>query len=336
MSIALLSDLSAKPIDESLSELDTRSKDISTTNEESITIGPFGVFSTNSLAIADNAATADAEDEDLPIQGDSLERTPQTVESSESLTNLHDWLDWPDLFELDFNFPDATMPEADNIFDENDPLAQPFLMGRSESSRADSTAESSMTTLQPYSFVAGVEPILITSSEQSDRLQGMKQTDIELLLNHFQENVIALIAPLPLGNKSAWEVTHVNSAILTLAKRTYLSLQHVSDAALANLQAICAIAANHYAFKNPNNHDHEADRWQDIANRTIKQAKENLQRSLRDGTQGPHAAKYKDQLMAISAVMTFAVGLLTMDIQTLEADPYPRFCMINREKLEHA
>ena len=108
MNSALQSDLASRPIDESISELDTRSANPSTSANRSHAVGPFGVLDFTETQRSGGIFTSmeqSAEGDLLPADVPDA-TSPHTSHSLESLNNVDDFLDWPDLFELDFASPD--------------------------------------------------------------------------------------------------------------------------------------------------------------------------------------------------------------------------------------
>ena len=78
---------------------------------------------------------------------------------------------------------------------------------------------------------------------------------------------------------------------------------------MANLMALLAISAQHLADQNAAQDTQTASYWRKIGDSAIQQAKEHLQHSLKNEIRGPNRAKYKDQVMAISALLAFAVRI---------------------------
>lgn len=303
MSAALRSSLVAKPLTQSLSELESHYKDGSTINGEGMAIGPFGVFSSTQ-----GSGAADSNQKSSVTASPESQRTsytPQNFQSIESSNFVDGGLDWADIFELDFDshammplgvddvltdayLPVLESPPADPMLELPDPSGSLQNLVDEQELNALSLLELSHTNMSP---------------------KELNPTDAQVLLKHFKDHVIAHLVSLPLGDKSAWEITILDSAVLTLSRLTYMTSQRVSRAALANLLALCAISANHLAAQNQRKKSGEVDYWQNFATRTIEIARNELQKSLRDETAGPNVAKYKDQLMAISIMLAFAVRI---------------------------
>lgn len=310
MSTALRSNLAAKPIDESLAELDARCKDVPATSTDGLTIGPFGVFSLEQEREQDSHNHQS--DHDLPQQGveapsfDGLEAEEAlpSVGSFDTLNDMHDFLDWPDLFDLDFTG--------------DEPLPQDFAMSADQQAFSSLIANECQSTygsgIAPQVNMAGAnlvhQPSVPGLSIKRALPRNLRPEEAELLLRHFKDHVILHMRIMPVEKKSTWEIIHLDSAMVTLARLTYMTSQAVSNAALTNLLALLAISAQHLSTQNSGQGTAPVSHWQEFAIKTIEEAKENLQLSLRNETRGPNAAKYKEQLMAIIAMLAFAVGTL--------------------------
>lgn len=289
MSTALQSDLASKSIDQSISELNSRSRDKSSAADESISIGPFGVFTVPSEVkeLCQNEVEANETLESVPSE--TTELAAQSVGSFESPNDLHDWLDWQDLFNLDYQFPDLEVVDGEYGLNAEQllPVDQHHVMSE---------------TLQPQSQIQFRD-----QSKSTSWPEPLKPADAETLLNHFKYNVVPQLVSIPLGGKSVWDVTVVNSAILTLAKVTYMTSEHISKAELANLLAICATSAVHLSAQHGREGKDDAQHWAEFAAQSIQQARQNLQWSLLHETKGLETAKYKDQLMATFAVINHSI-----------------------------
>ena len=103
-SSALRSELAENPLDESFSELDARSREATSNSANGLTIGPFRGFSLDqpkhdSQTLPNSPQPAV---EPLFMDGLQTENISPSVESIGTLSDVHDFLDWPDLFDLDF------------------------------------------------------------------------------------------------------------------------------------------------------------------------------------------------------------------------------------------
>lgn len=289
MSTSLQSDLASKPVNKSISELDSRSRNKSSAAHDGISVGPFSVFTvpTESTALQPNAAEPN-DDAAAPALDDTTEVTAPSIDSFESPNDLHDWLDWQDLFNLDYQFPNLEANDLDF------PSHLDELASGEQSSQA-------LNVLQHQGY-----PSLHDQSESASWPQNLKPADVQMLLDHFKRRVLPQLVSIPLGGKSVWDVTVVNSAILTLAKMTYMTAEITSRAELATLLATCATAAIHLSAQPGREGEHDEQYWIEFAAQSIHEARESLHWSLQHETKGPKTAKYKDQLMANFAVINHA------------------------------
>ena len=225
-----------------------------------------------------------------------------------SLNDIDDFLDWPDLFELDFAspaFPSGSISHA--------------------------LPEGSLQMEAPYRFDQAALPQQVCSDKQRDQqsydLPPMMNTsapktslgeiplaDVQTLLKHFNDQVIAQFSSLPPDKKPHWTILNVQSAVLTLTNITYIQTSCTSNAAMANLMALLAMSGHHLAHQNASQHTETASYWQNIGSSAIQQAKQHLQHSLKNEIRGPNRAKSKDQVMAISALLAFAVRVSLRNI----------------------
>ena len=333
MTSALQSDLASRPVDESISELEMRSRDASATANRSHAVGPFGVLdftgTQQPAGIPSSGRGLDsgvqpyllrnrgpeAPDDEITsivtpeqsvesnivaVEGPDT-TSPHTDLSLESLNNIDDFLDWPDLFELDFASPD--FPSSGISY---------------------ALPKGSLQMEATYRFDQVTYPQQVCSNQQRDQqsrdLQLMTNTsapeaslgeiipaDAQTLLKHFNDQVIAQLSSLPPSEKPHWTILNVQSAVLTLANITYIQTSCTSNAAMANLMALLAMSGRHLAHQNASQHTETASYWLNISDSAIQQAKQHLQHSLKNEISGPYRAKYKDQVMAISALLAFAV-----------------------------
>jgi len=308
MSTALRSDLADKPIDETLAELDARSKDVLSASVDGMAFGPFGVFSLeedcrNPQPPGDT--TQQAASAPSPECVEPEEALP-SVGSLDTLNDMHDFLDWPDLFDLDFTSDISLLQDLDSGFEEISTQEQPF------DSHNPPHQESVYDIVMPSQGNVASASLINPSGDTLPIVKratpkDLRHEEAEMLLRHFKDHVILHMRPMPLQKKSIWEVIHLNSAIVTLARLTYMSSQAISHAALTNLLALLALSARHLSSQQVGEGAAAVSYWQDFATKTIDEAKENLQLSLRHETRGPTAAKYKEQLMAVLAMLAFAV-----------------------------
>nr|RBQ95924.1 hypothetical protein FVER53263_08468 [Fusarium verticillioides] len=154
--------------------------------------------------------------------------------------------------------------------------------------------------------------------------------DAPLLLKHFNDDVISQMGSLPINEKSAWKTLHYPSAIMTLSELTMLDVDRdqIKRANLATFYALIAVSSFHLSLNSITfpNLARPGDHWKSLSNRTYEAAKQHLKVSLEKESQpGPHKAKYKEQLMGISAVL--ATALLSGN----ETDT--RWCLTEMERL---
>ena len=305
MNSALRSDLASGPIDESITELDTRSKHASASANRTYAVGPFGVLDFSGTqqpaeALATTPPQQRLETNDLPVDVPDT-TSPDTDLSLESLNNIDNFLDWQDLFQLDFVSPDFAM---DDVYY---PPPEESLELEASYRSGQRTYPQQASTNQIYDQESHNLPLLTNSAAPETSLRDISPSYAQTLLKHFNDQVIAHFSPLPPDEKAHGTILNVQSAILTLANITYIQTSCVSHAAMANLMALSAISAHHLAHQNDPHQAQIAPCWRRIGDSAIRQAKEHLQHSLKNEVQGPNRAKYKDQVMAISAMLAFSV-----------------------------
>ncbi|ENH75526.1 Arginine metabolism regulation protein II [Fusarium oxysporum f. sp. cubense race 1] len=154
--------------------------------------------------------------------------------------------------------------------------------------------------------------------------------DAPLLLKHFNDDVISQMGSLPINEKSAWKTLHYPSAIMTLSELTMLDVDRdqIKRANLATFYALIAVSSFHLSLNSITfpSLARPGDHWKSLSSRTYEAAKQHLKVSLEKESQpGPHKAKYKEQLMGISAVL--ATALLSGN----ETDT--RWCLTEMERL---
>lgn len=124
----------------------------------------------------------------------------------------------------------------------------------------------------------------------------------QLLIRHFRERMIAHIWSSPLGQKTSWDL-QVDTALITLAKLTFMEDRKVSYASLSHVSAVLALSSKHIANGNK---AEKAENWHTLGDRLYQEAQRYLQYSLQNEVM-PKKAKYKDLVMAVSALLCFAV-----------------------------
>ncbi|KAJ3500179.1 hypothetical protein NM208_g17207 [Fusarium decemcellulare] len=129
--------------------------------------------------------------------------------------------------------------------------------------------------------------------------------EVQLLLKRFADHLIAHLTSLPSTRQSPWGTMNHATAVFTLAEATYLKRTNIKHANLANLYAILAMTAYYLEFKDSDECCNFKS-WQDFGSVASEKAKLHLQESLRTETRGPQSAKYKEQLMALTALKSLA------------------------------
>jgi len=156
-----------------------------------------------------------------------------------------------------------------------------------------------------------------TSSEwaQNSLLTGQVDlvADGPLLLKHFDAQVIHQMSSLPLNEKSPWRIINLPAAIVTLSQLTLLATEKINHANLSNLYALLAIASYHLSLHCPAAWElvRPEGHWATVNRHTYATAKRHLEVSLEKETQGSKKAKYKEQLMALQAVLAISVSVNT-------------------------
>ena len=150
-------------------------------------------------------------------------------------------------------------------------------------------------------------PLSTNPSAPETSLRDIPPADAQILLKHFNDQVVTQFSSLPPGEKPHWTILNVRSAVLTLSNITYIQTLCTSNAAMTNLMALLAMSAHHLAHQNSSQHMQTASHWRKIGDSAIQHAKAHLQHSLKNEVRGLNRAKYKDQVMAISAMLAFAV-----------------------------
>lgn len=312
MNSALQSDLASRPVDESISELDTRSKNASASANRSHAVGPFGLLD---FSGTQNTLSDTVEGDFLPADIPDT-TSPHTTLSLESLNNVDDFLDWPDLFELDFASPDFAPTENGYA------LSGASLYVEAPYAVDQTTSPQQVFPIQDRDRQSDHLPLPKNTSAPETSLREISLADAQILLKHFNDQVVIQFSSLPPGEKPHWTILNVRSAVLTLSNIVYIQTLRTSSAAMANLMALLAMSAEHLAHQNASQHTETASYWRRIGDSAIEHAKEHLQHSLKNEICGPNRAKYKDQLMAISAMLAFSVRRYLVLISLSRADEY--------------
>ncbi|KAG8672308.1 hypothetical protein FPOAC1_005572 [Fusarium poae] len=310
-----------------LNQIDEESKGLDVHDDAAsiCEVGPFQVFKFESCrstttAISDHVSFNDMELDTLsepqtqdfsePIDNDTDHMVDETVVPNDFSTTSLDFLHWGDLFTWDVSVLDNPPQLSYENFD-----TLPMNLNWPEQSFSES-----LDAMIPFEPVA--EDV---ACPQLDLM-----TDAPLLLKHFNDDVISQMGSLPINEKSAWRTLHYPSAIMTLSELTMLEVNkdQIKRANLATFYALIAVSSFHLSL-NPITFPsltRPGDHWEFVSSRTYEAAKQHLRVSLEKESQpGPHKAKYKEQLMGISAVL--ATALLSGN----ETDT--RWCLTEMERL---
>ncbi|KAG5659935.1 hypothetical protein KAF25_003457 [Fusarium avenaceum] len=325
MSNALLTDVPST-VTAALNQIDEESKALDVKDDAPIIceVGPFQVFKFESsrsttTPISDHVSFNDmdldtssevqTQDFSEPIDNDVSESIIPNDYSSTSLDFLH----WGDLFTWDVSVLDNPPQLSYDNFDT-------LPVNINWPNESNISFSDSLDTMIPF------EP----ASDDVAWPQLDLMTDAPLLLKHFNDDVISQMGSLPINEKSAWRTLHYPSAIMTLSELTMLEVNkdQIKRANLATFYALIAVSSFHLSL-NPitfPNFTRPGDHWKSVSCRTYEAAKQHLKLSLEKESQpGPHKAKYKEQLMGISAVL--ATALLSGN----ETDT--RWCLTEMERL---
>jgi arginine metabolism regulation protein II len=302
MSAALAADLPSGSIDTSLAELDARSKDPGRSTNGDIVVGPFSVLNMTPVSCSEAPPkTADVVEE-VGEQGHVQPATPPVNDMPPlalspssmmigSLAQMDDFLHWSDLFDLG-----------------PDPLhltPHPFLESVNGFDFAMASTFAQTDTLEHNNSGRVITPQ--QSPLDTGSLSMHVMPDAPFLLKHFQDNVIAQMMAMPLGEKSPWKILNVPAAVLAYSDLTFLGAQNISHARLANLYSLLACSAYHLASNPDVITTNSVEHWKMVTEQAHRQAKDHIQMSLKHETHQPKKAKYKDQLMAICGMTGFAV-----------------------------
>ncbi|KAE8146812.1 fungal-specific transcription factor domain-containing protein [Aspergillus avenaceus] len=304
MSTALTADLASSTVDALLLEVDSKSKEVECSSAGDAAVGPFGVLkldpsvSTDHPQHVSSEKTSQEHDTGRPAD-EGLEVDPLLSSVTDPLLGADEFLHWADLFGLG---SDLMSGLASGDLDQGG-HGHNFYSSMCRSALDDVSHDAQDYTLSVYEIDSlpqqmGVDLV----SPPSDIL-----ADSPFLLKHFQDNVIGQMMTLPVGQKSPWKILHIPTAVLTLSDLTYLGGQGLNHAKLANFYSLLACSAHHLSVNSNYESPHSAEHWKQITHHTYHRAKDHIQQSLKLEINGPKKAKYKDQLMAISAMAAFAI-----------------------------
>ncbi|EXL99541.1 fungal-specific transcription factor domain-containing protein [Fusarium oxysporum II5] len=304
-----------------LNQIDEESKGLDIKDDAANTceVGPFQVFKfETSQSVTTPSDHVSFNDMDLDtLSENQTQDFSETIENDQiasndfSTTSL-DFLHWGDLFTWDVSVLDNPPQLPYDNFDTlpmNLNWPNETNMGFSES-----------LDMMPFE----------TASDDVAWPQLDLMMDAPLLLKHFNDDVISQMGSLPINEKSAWKTLHYPSAIMTLSELTMLDVDkdQIKRANLATFYALIAVSSFHLSLNSITfpSLARPGDHWKSLSSRTYEAAKQHLKVSLEKESQpGPHKAKYKEQLMGISAVL--ATALLSGN----ETDT--RWCLTEMERL---
>lgn len=300
MTSNLIDGLTARSVEESLTELDACTKDSNKIRNGAVGVGPFNVFSLSDRPSPNQVeANIFAQDEDLPVDFPTA-----PVSDPDSILDIGNALGWNDLFGTGLDF--ASSGQNEQIYE--DPLT---LLDRV----ANQPAGFPQPFQQSDDFPSlGAGALMEPGTGNAHPMNALTvMTDTELLsyggvlLKHFKDAVIPTYSPLPTNSRSPWEIMNCCAAVQTLADLTFLQAPDVKHANKANLYGTLACSAYTIAKTQQDYINLSFTKCEQIGDYAGRRAKKNLQDSLRSETSGPQKAKYKDQLMAVNTLIALAV-----------------------------
>lgn len=316
LSAALPKGLLSGSVDASLEEIDNSSL----LSNGDVRVGPFAVLKLTPSPDLRHGPLASDEAErpivatisDGPINTSSTSSTKPAGENF--LPFPDDLLQWPDLFGLDDDLSGITSNLPLSLGQYPDFASYSSLIG----SENDTYNASLSVSLEPTSGTIGFHDTMSKTRADIPHT-GPSATHSEtpinvlseasFLLNIFQNHLASRLTVVPLGQKTPWSTLNVPAAIVTLGDMTILDAPDINHARQANLYSLLACAAS-YIGMTPSHQlstPASADYWKQIATQSYNDAKDHLRLSLNQETDGPAKAKYKEQLMAIFAMMESAV-----------------------------
>lgn len=336
MSTALLADVPST-VTAALNQIDDESRAVEDQTSAKYAVGPFSVFRTaaspsietpaasssiettispsvettfsgsmdtaltNSLPFADNeiGGTNNAHNLDA---GGPLNSSHVSLGGPSSfndlLSNSLDFLQWSDLFAWDTSLLDDSpgLPPFDPL------QAQGCSLATTMDWQADVIVSSET---QDHNSAVDLDSGHVAWPEVNLVM------DAPLLLNHFNDQVIGQMGSLPINEKSPWRILNIPSAIVTMSHLTVLDMarNEIKHANLANFYALIAVSSFHLSL-NPVSFPSLARpvrHWETLSERAYEAAKHHLHLSLEMESKLSRKAKYKDQLMAVAAILATSV-----------------------------
>jgi arginine metabolism regulation protein II len=320
MGAALNRGLVSGSVDASLDEIETRSTTIFPPYGD-ITIGPFTVlnFATTPRkpdgAFASDAAERAPEQSHSGVFNDCLHSAHISLAPEELGGLTDDLLQWSDIFGLN-----------DNLFGITSNLSvvsrdYPSFLSSSSwlASESEMYNASLSMDLDPTHDMLGVH---VERQEHCTSILHPQTTiasptgavdilnDASFLLKVFQKHVVPQLTVVPLGKKVPWNILNVPTAIITLADMTVMEAQDITHARQANLFSLLSCSAMYLSVTPSAGYGDSIStpHWQQVASQAYYEAKNHMRISLSEETDGPTKSKYKDQLMAICAMIESAVS----------------------------
>lgn len=321
MIIDLQSSLQTRSVNDSLQEIDDGSEEASLYPGQSSFIGPFGILSLQK-AEASPAPNDQGEADALPTLDSpsaiELDILPTDLtDISSHLQNVEEFLDWPDLFDIDLSWSDLSFDDISTAPSQFPPAPD---MGN--------TAEQESGT---FAIMASSENVNLNPSDFS--LGNVQIQEAQMLLRRYKDIVVAHSFSFPLYGTSPWESLNIDAAVITMGRISFMGIDRVSDAAMSNLLALLAVSSAHKAAEIRNQGIQGAEHWEKISMESYTRGKDHLQRSLKSEANANPPPKYKEQMMAISAMLSFAVSDSSPELTSLgTADIFHRFCWTARKR----
>lgn len=322
-------------VGEALEDIEDQARDLQDDQTIQVSVGPFGVFGIGTPINIRNASAVSNTDRPTEYQNPlptpagpkplEAQRTSMIVaedhgqefRSSESNFvqepasfdfSMVDFEGWQDLFSSSLAFLQWNDLFTADVFQES------FSVPPGHSTTTDGSEWSPFQCFMADSRILAIAPeTTFGSTLESPGWQQLGlDPDIPMLLQHFDDKVVNQMGALPINEKSAWRILNYPSAVVTLAKLTAAPdvKQNTTHACLSNFFAVVAVSAFHVAV-NPGaspNLARQGNHWASLSDQMYKKAKHHIRESLASETEAPSKAKYKDQLMAIAAILATAVS----------------------------
>lgn len=296
MTIDLQSSLQTRSVDDSLQEIDDGSEAALLSGQSSF-VGPFGILS---LQKADAPLTPNEHDEtDVSPIVDSasaieLDPLPTDLFDLSNLQNVEEFLNWPDLFDIDLSWSDLSF----------DDISTPPNQWQPPSAIAmENTIEQNRDT----ALVNNPKDVNV-SPPPDFSLGNVQIPEAQMLLRRYKDIVVAHSFSFPIYGTSPWEALNIDAAVITMGRISFMGVDRVSHAAMSNLLALIAVSSAHKAAGIRNQGTSGAEHWEKVSMDSYARGKDHLQRSLKSETHVNPPPKYKEQMMAISAMLQFAVS----------------------------